>query len=64
MLDWRTDENTNDNSNWLMTFLKELFGEKERLLADSYLRRGNEDDDDDDSDSDEEEDDDDEEEEV
>lgn len=45
-----------------MTFLKELFGEKERLLADSYSRRGGEDDEDD-SDSDEDDDDDDEEEE-
>lgn len=45
-----------------MTFLKELFGEKERLLADRYSRRGDEDDDDDD-DSDSDEDDDDEEEE-
>lgn len=46
-----------------MTFLKELFGEKESLLADRYLRRGDEDDEDD-SDSDEDGDDDDEEEEV
>lgn len=47
-----------------MTFLKELFGEKDHLLADGYLRRGDEDDEDD-SDSDEHEDDEeDEEEEV
>lgn len=46
-----------------MTFLKELFGEKERLVAESYSRRGDKDDDKDDSNSDEDDDEEEEEEE-